>query len=180
MILKPENAMLLVEKYNKEKFHLEHAKIVGDVLRFIAKTHDPGREEYWQTVGYLHDIDFELYPEQHCVKCEELLKTEGVDEQIIKSVKSHGFGQCSEVEPEHIMEKYLFAVDELTGLIGAVALVRPGGFDGISVKSVKKKFKDRAFAAGCSRDVISRGAEMLEISLDELISLTLNAMIAIN
>ncbi|NMD44115.1 MAG: hydrolase [Clostridiales bacterium] len=179
MIPKPEDAMRLVEKYNKEKFHLDHAKTVGDVLAHIAETHDPGREDYWKTVGYLHDIDFGLYPDEHCSKCVEILKTHGVNEQIIRSVQSHGYGICSDIEPEHIMEKYLYAIDELTGLIGAVALVRPSGYEGMTVKSIKKKFKDRAFAAGCSRDVISRGAEMLEISLDELISITLNAINAI-
>lgn len=178
MIPKPEEAMRLVEKYNKEKFHLDHAKIVGDVLAFIAATNDPGNEEYWQTVGYLHDIDFGLYPDEHCSKCVEILRSHGVNEQIIRSVQSHGYGICSDIEPEHIMEKYLYAIDELTGLIGAVALVRPDGYEGMSVKSIKKKFKDKAFAAGCSRDVISRGAEMLEISLDELISITLNAIIS--
>lgn len=173
---KPEEALDIIKKYNKEVFHISHAITVGEVLSKIAVKEDPGREDYWKTVGILHDIDFEEYPDEHCQKAVSLLRNEGIDEEIIKSVISHGYGICSDVEPTHIMEKYLFAIDELTGLIGAAALMRPTGFEGMEVKSVVKKFKDKKFAAGCSRDIISRGAEMLGISLQELIQITLDAM----
>ena len=124
----------------------------------------------------LHDIDFELYPDQHCVKAVELLHAENVDEDMIHAVVSHGWGICSDVEPERYMEKVLYAVDELTGLIGAAALMRPTGFEGMEVKSVMKKFKDKKFAAGCSRDVITNGAERLGMTVPELVEITLNAM----
>ena len=171
-----EQARELVAKYNKEPFHLQHAETVSKVMGELAKEYDPERTEYWAAVGMLHDIDFELYPEQHCVKANELLHELDIDEGVIHAVISHGYGICIDVEPERFMEKVLFATDELTGLIGAVALMRPTGISDMEVKSVKKKFKDKKFAAGCSRDVIIRGAEMCGWELDTLISKTLDAM----
>lgn len=172
----PEQAMGLVRQYNSEDFHLQHAQTVGNVLGYIARTADPGMEDYWTAVGYLHDIDFERWPEQHCVKANELLRELDIDEGVIHAVVSHGYGICIDVAPERLMEKYLFAVDELTGLIGAAALMRPTGFEGMEVKSVMKKFKDKKFAAGCSRDVITKGAEMLGMTVQELVAVTLEAM----
>ena len=172
----PEEAMEILKKYNKEPFHIQHAETVGKVLYEFAKTRDPGREDYWRAVGVLHDIDFELYPEQHCQKAPELLRENDVDETIVHAVCSHGWGICADVEPTLEMEKLLFAADELTGLIGAAALMRPTGFEGMEVKSVMKKFKDKKFAAGCSREIISRGAEMCGLELSELIAITLAAM----
>lgn len=172
----PEQAMELTKKYNREPFHIQHAETVGKVLGYIAQENDPGQEEYWKAVGILHDIDFEQWPEAHCVKAQELLHEEGVDEMVIHAVASHGYGLCCDVEPERLMEKYLFAVDEFTGLIGAAALMRPTGLVGMEVKSVMKKFKDKKFAAGCSRDVITKGAEMLGLTVPELAAKVLEAM----
>lgn len=172
----PEQAFELVSRYNQQPFHLQHAQIVGKVLGCIAAEADPGHEDYWKAVGILHDIDFEQWPEQHCVKANELLHELDIDEGVIHAVVSHGYGLCADVEPTLLMEKYLFAVDELTGLIGAAALMRPTGMQGIEVKSVMKKFKDKKFAAGCSREVISRGAEMLGMTVQELIAKVLPAM----
>lgn len=172
----PEEALEIIKIYNKEDFHIQHAEIVSKVVGYFAETHDPENIEYWKTVGMLHDIDFELYPEEHCVKCVELLRSHDIDEGIIHSVVSHGYGLCADVEPTHYMEKVLFAIDELTGLIGAVAIMRPTGFDGLETKSVMKKFKSKGFAAGCSRDVIKQGAEMMGLELNELITKTLEAM----
>lgn len=172
----PEEALELVKEYNKEAFHLEHAQTVGKVLAAFAEEYDPENVDFWHTVGIMHDIDFELWPEQHCVKARELLKELDMDEALIHAVISHGYGICIDVAPEKYMEKVLFAVDELTGLIGAAALMRPTGFEGMEVSSVKKKFKDKKFAAGCSREVISKGAEMLEMELTELFDKTLKAM----
>jgi len=171
-------AEAIMKKYNKEAFHIQHAKTVSGVLGYFAKKHDPEREEYWRVVGMLHDTDFELYPDAHCVKGEELLKAEGISEDIIRSAMSHGWGlTATPYEPTHIMEKILFSVDELTGLIGAAALMRPSKSTlDMEPSSVKKKFKDKKFAAGCSRDVIKNGAEMLGWTLDELINETLLAM----
>lgn len=172
----PEQAEEIVKKYNKEPFHIQHAETVSKVLGEFAKQYDPDRVEYWKTVGMLHDVDFELYPDQHCKKCVEILNDEGVDENIIRSVTSHGYGICSDVEPVDYMEKVLFAVDELTGLIGAAALMRPTGMSDIEAKSVMKKFKDKKFAAGCSRDIIAQGAEMLSMDLKDLMQKTIDAM----
>ena len=168
----------ILQKYNKEPFHLRHAEIVSGVLRYFAAEYDPGREEYWAIVGILHDVDFGQYPEEHCVKGEEILRSEGVPEDMIKSALSHGWGLTGVIyEPESIMEKILFACDELTGLIGAVTLMRPSkSVQDLEVSSVKKKFKDKKFAAGCSRDVIRQGAEMLGWELDELFAKTIAAM----
>ena len=171
-----EQARQLVMEFNKEPFHLQHAETVSKVMGELAKEYDPERIDYWAAVGMLHDIDFELYPEQHCVKARELLHDKDIDESVIHAVISHGYGICIDVEPELFMEKVLFSTDELTGLIGAAALMRPTGISDMEVKSVKKKFKDKKFAAGCSRDVILRGAEMCGWELDTLIQKTLDAM----
>jgi predicted hydrolase (HD superfamily) len=149
---------------------------VAKVLEAFAGEFDPEHTAYWKTVGLLHDIDFELYPEQHCKKAPEMLRELDVDESVIHAVVSHGYGICSDTEPTLIMEKVLYAVDELTGLIGAAALMRPTGITDMEAKSVLKKFKDKKFAAGCSREVINRGAEMLRMELSELIEKTLTAM----
>lgn len=172
----PEQAEELVKRYNKEPFHIQHAETVSKVMGEFAKEYDPENVDFWRTVGMLHDIDFELYPEQHCVKAFELLHELDIDEAVIHAVVSHGYGICIDVEPVHYMEKVLFATDELTGLIGAAALMRPTGMEGMEVKSVMKKFKDKKFAAGCSRDVIRTGADMMGVELNELIAKTLAAM----
>lgn len=172
----PEQAEELVKKYNKEAFHIQHAETVSKVMGEFAKEHDPERVDFWRSVGMLHDIDFELYPEQHCIKANEMLRELDIDEEMIHAVVSHGYGICCDVAPEKYMEKILFATDELTGLIGAAALMRPTGISDMETKSVVKKFKDKKFAAGCSRDVIRRGAEMLGMELNELIGKTIDAM----
>ena len=171
-----DQARELVAEFNKEPFHLQHAETVSKVMGELAKEFDPERVDYWAAVGMLHDIDFELYPEQHCVKAQELLRDKDIDESVIHAVISHGYGICSSLAPEFLRKKCRFAADELTGLIGAVALMRPTGISDMEVKSVKKKFKDKKFAAGCSRDVILRGAEMCGWDLDTLIQKTLDAM----
>ena len=171
-----DQARELVRQYNKESFHLQHAETVSKVMGEIAKEYDPENVDFWRVVGMLHDIDFEIWPEQHCVKANELLHELDIDEDVIHAVVSHGYGICADVKPEKQMEKMLFATDELTGLIGAAALMRPTGMSDMEPKSVMKKFKDKKFAAGCSRDVIRRGAEMLGMELNDLIALTLNAM----
>ena len=171
-----EQAKELIMKYNKEPFHLQHAETVSKVMGELAKEYDPENVEFWAAVGMLHDIDFELYPDEHCVKAREMLRGLDIDERVIHAVISHGYGICIDVEPELFMEKVLFAADELTGLIGAAALMRPTGISDMEPKSVKKKFKDKKFAAGCSREVIQHGADMLGWSLDELISRTILAM----
>lgn len=178
MIPTPEQAYELLQIYNEGEFHLKHGLVVGDVLRWYAEELGYGDEaDYWQAVGFLHDIDFEQWPDAHCVKCVELLRAHDVDESIIRSVVSHGYGQCADVKPEHLMEKVLFAVDELTGLIGAAAAMRPSkSVSDMEVKSLKKKFKDKKFAAGCSRDVILQGADMLGWELDALMEKTILAM----
>ncbi len=171
-----EEAFALLKKYNREPFHLKHALTVEGVMRYFAEKagYDP---DYWGLVGLLHDIDFEQYPDEHCQKAPELLRAGGFDEDFIHAVCSHGYGLCSDVEPVHEMEKILFAVDELTGLIGACALMRPSkSVQDMEVKSVKKKFKDKKFAAGCSRDVIRQGAERLGWELDNLFEETIFAM----
>ena len=171
-----EQAEELLKRYNKEAFHIQHAETVSKVMGEFAKEYDAENVEFWKCVGMLHDIDFELYPEQHCVKANEMLHELDIDEDLIHAVVSHGYGICADVEPVKYMEKVLFAVDELTGLIGAAALMRPTGLDDMEAKSAIKKFKDKKFAAGCSRDVITRGAEMLGMEVNELITKTLEAM----
>ena len=172
----PEQAFALTAQYNQEPFHLEHAKTVGKVMAWYAKEYDPERTAFWEAVGLLHDIDFEQWPEQHCVKAQSLLKELDIDDEMIHAVICHGYGICIDVAPEKEMEKVLFAVDELTGLIGAAALMRPTGFEGMEASSVKKKFKDKKFAAGCSREVIAKGAEMMGADLNVLFEKTLEAM----
>lgn len=173
-----EKAWDLLRKYNKEEFHLKHALTVEGVMKYFAI--ELGYEEekdMWGIVGLLHDLDFEMYPEEHCIKSQEIMKENGIDETIIRATASHGYGLTVDIKPEHQMEKILYATDELTGLIGAVTLMRPSKSTmDLELKSVKKKFKDKKFAAGCSRDVISNGAEMLGWSLDELIDRTILAM----
>lgn len=171
-------ALALLKKYNKEPFHIQHALTVEGVMRWYACEQGyAGEADYWATVGLLHDIDFELYPEQHCIKAPELLREGGASEDMIHSVCSHGYGLCCDIKPEHEMEKILFAVDELTGLIGAAALMRPSkSVMDMEASSVKKKFKDKKFAAGCSRDVIKQGAENLGWELNDLFEKTILAM----
>lgn len=181
-----EDALALLKKYNKDPFHMQHALTVEAVMRWYAKELGYGdAEEYWGIVGLLHDIDFELYPEEHCLKAPELLREGGVGEDIIHAVVSHGYGitvGCGvtlDVAPEHEMEKVLFAADELTGLIGAAALMRPSkSTKDMELKSLKKKYKSKGFAAGCSREVIERGAEQLGWDLEKLLTMTLQAMAA--
>ena len=174
-----QQAWELLRQYNKDSFHLQHALTVEGVLRWFAKDQGfEGEEEFWGIVGLLHDIDFEQFPDQHCVKAPELLRAGGVSEEVIRSAMSHGYGLTAvDTKPEHLMEKILFAVDELTGLIWAVAIIRPSkSVMDMEVKSVKKKFKTPAFAAGCSRTVIENGAALLGWELDTLIEKTLLAM----
>ena len=173
-----EEALELLRKYNQESFHIQHGLTVEKTMRWFANELGYGDEaDYWAITGLLHDIDFEQYPEEHCVKAPELLREAGVGEDMIHSICSHGYGICCDVEPEHEMEKVLFAADELTGLIGAAALMRPSkSVQDMEVSSVKKKFKDKRFAAGCSRDIISQGAECLGWTLEELMEKTILAM----
>lgn len=173
-----EEAFQLLRKYNQDHFHIQHALTVEGVMKWYANELGYGQdEEYWGIVGLLHDIDFEQYPEEHCIKAPELLKAAGVGEDIIHAVCSHGYALTVDVKPEHEMEKVLYAVDELTGLIGAVALMRPSrSVQDMEVKSVKKKYKSNNFAAGCSREVIQRGADMLGWELSDLIQKTIYAM----
>ena len=173
-----QEAYALLKKYNKEPFHIQHALTVEGVMRWYANELGYGDEaDYWAIAGLLHDIDFEMYPDEHCIKAPLLLKEAGVSEDMIHAVCSHGYGLCSDVKPEHEMEKVLFAVDELTGLIGAAALMRPSkSVMDMEASSVKKKFKDKRFAAGCSRDVISKGAESLGWEMNDLFEKTILAM----
>ena len=173
-----DEAYELLKKYNKEDFHLHHGRMVEGTMRYFAKKLGyADEEEFWGIVGLLHDIDFEMWPDEHCKKAPELLREAGVDEDMIHAIVSHGYGLCVDVEPEKEMEKVLFACDELTGLIGAAALMRPSkSVQDMELKSLKKKFKDKHFAAGCDREVIKQGAEMLGWELDELLGETLEAM----
>ena len=181
-----EEALALLKKYNKDPFHIQHAYTVEAVMKWYAKELGYGEDaEYWGIVGLLHDIDFEQYPEEHCLKAPEILRKAGVGEDIIHAVCSHvygitvGCGTTIDVKPEHEMEKVLFAADELTGLIWAAALMRPSkSTKDMELKSLKKKYKSKGFAAGCSREVIERGAEQLEWELPKLLTMTLQAMAA--
>lgn len=176
--LNHEEAFALLRKYNADHFHLQHGLTVEGVMRWYANELGYGADaDFWATVGLLHDIDFEQYPDQHCIKAPELLREAGVGEDVIHAVCSHGWGLTVDIKPEHEMEKVLYAADELTGLIGACALMRPSkSVQDMELKSVKKKFKSAGFAAGCSRDVIRQGAELLGWELDELITKTILAM----
>ena len=171
-------ALALLQQYNKEPFHIQHAITVEAVMGYFADQLGYGEEKaFWQTVGMLHDLDFELYPEQHCVKEMAIMTELGLDPRLIHAVGSHGYGICCDIAPEHEMEKVLYATDELTGLIGAVIKMRPSkSTKDLELKSLKKKYKDKKFAAGCSRQVIERGAEMLGWELDDLLTRTIEAM----
>jgi len=173
-----EQALALLKKYNQEVFHIQHALTVEGVMAWYAKELGYGEDaDFWAMVGLLHDIDFEGWPEEHCKKAPELLQEGGCSEELIHAVCSHGYGICCDVEPVHEMEKVLFAADELTGLIGAAARMRPSkSVMDMELSSLKKKFKDKKFAAGCSRDVIKDGAERLGWTLDELLEKTILAM----
>ncbi|GHT41212.1 HDIG domain-containing protein [Bacteroidia bacterium] len=171
-----EKALKLLMKYNKENFHIQHALTVEEVMKWYAS--ELGYDaDYWGIIGLLHDLDYEMYPQEHCIKVVEILQSENYDEDVIHAICSHAYNIMVDVKPEHEMEKVLYAVDELTGLIGAAARMRPSGsVSDMELKSLKKKFKDKAFAAGCSRDIITNGAEMLGWDLDKLLSMTLEAM----
>ena len=173
-----EEAFELLKKYNRESFHIQHALTLEGTMRWFARQLGYGDDqEFWALVGLLHDIDFELYPEEHCIRAPELLREGGASEELIHAVCSHGYGICCDVEPVHEMEKVLFAADELTGLIGAAARMRPSGsVMDMEVSSLKKKFKDKRFAAGCSRDVIRTGADRLGWPMEELMEKTILAM----
>ncbi len=174
-----EEAWELLTRYNQDAFHLQHAETVEGIMRYFAEKLGYADEaDFWGIAGLLHDLDFEKYPEEHCVKSQEIMREEGLDESLIHATASHGYGMtAADAKPEKEMEKVLFAVDELSGLIWAAALVRPSkSVQDLELKSVKKKFKDKRFAAGCSREAIERGAEMLGWSLDDLISETILAM----
>ena len=177
-----ETALAALRKYNQEPFHLQHALTVEGVMRWYAQELGYGQEaDFWATVGLLHDIDFEQWPEQHCQKAPELLREAGCGDDLIHAVCSHGYGICCDVEPTHLMEKVLFAADELTGLIGAAALMRPSkSLLDLEVKSVKKKFKDKAFAAKVNRDLIRGGAEMMGMELDQVMEHCILALRTIN
>lgn len=176
--LSRQDAWELLTKYNSDPFHLKHAQIVEGVMKYFARELGYADEEYfWGIAGLLHDLDFELYSDQHCIKQQEIMRSHGVEEEMIRATASHGYKLNVDIAPEHQMEKILYAVDELTGLIGAVAIMRPSkSVRDLELKSVKKKFKTPSFAAGCSREVIERGAEMLGWDLDDLIVRTIKAM----
>ena len=171
-----QQALELLQKYNKESFHILHALTVEGVMRWFAQ--ENGQDTaFWGLCGLLHDIDFEVYPEEHCKKAPELLAEVNASPEMVHAICSHGYGLCCDVEPVHLMEKIMFTVDELTGLIGAAARMRPSkSVMDMELSSLKKKFKDKKFAAGCSRDVIKQGAEMLGWSLDEVLDKTIQAM----
>ena len=173
-----EQGLELLKKYNKEPFHILHGLTVEGTMRWFANELGYGEDaDFWAMAGLLHDIDFEMYPEQHCIKAPELLREAGAEEELIHAICGHGYGIACDVKPEHEMEKVLFAVDELTGLVGAAARMRPSrSVMDMEVSSLKKKFKDKKFAAGCSRDVIREGAETLGWTLEELMEKTILAM----
>lgn len=172
-----DEAMELLKKYNKDEFHIRHAVIVSGVLGWFADRYDSGNREFWEVVGLLHDLDFEQHPDEYCIKSQEIMREHNLDQRIIRAAASHGYNITVDIKPEHIMEKILYAVDELTGLIGAAAIIRPSkSVADLEVKSVMKKFKSKGFAAGCSREVIQRGADMLGWTLEELVEKTILAM----
>jgi len=176
--ISPEEALVIVKKYNKEPFHIRHAITVSEVMRYLAGALGYGDEaEYWAACGMLHDVDFEMYPDCHLDNTPSILKEHGLSDDVIHTVMSHGYGICSDVEPVHEMEKVLFATDELTGLVWAAAKMRPSrSCTDMELSSLKKKYKDKKFAAGCSREIIAKGAEMLGWDLDKLLQTTLDAM----
>lgn len=173
-----QQAWELLNEYNHEDFHLKHGQTVSRVMEYYAELLGYGEEkEFWAVVGLLHDLDFEMYPDQHCIKVQEIMNERDIDPRLIRAVASHGWGICCDIKPEHEMEKVLYATDELTGLIGAAALMRPSkSVQDMEVSSLKKKFKDKKFAQGCSRDVIKNGAELLGWELDRLFEQTILAM----
>jgi predicted hydrolase (HD superfamily) len=172
-----EEAVNLLRQYNQEPFHITHALTVAGVMKYFAGIHDPQNEKFWEIAGLLHDLDFEHFPQEHCQRSQQIMRGLDYDEKLIRATASHGFGICSDIEPADFMEKILYATDELTGLIGAVAKMRPSGsVMDLPVKSVLKKFKTPSFAAGCSREIISSGARMLGWELTELIEKTIDAM----
>ena len=173
-----EEAWELLTEYNQDEFHLQHAQTVENTMRYFAgELGFADEEDFWGIVGLLHDLDFEKYPEEHCIKSQEIMKERGIDEKIIHATASHGYAITVDIKPEHEMEKVLYAVDELTGLIGAVVLMRPSkSVQDLTLKSVKKKYKSKNFAAGCSREVIERGADMLGWTLEDLIQRTIDAL----
>lgn len=173
-----EEAWELLTEYNQDEFHLQHAQTVENTMRYFARELGfADEEDFWGIVGLLHDLDFEKYPEEHCIKSQEIMKERGIDEKIIHATASHGYAITVDIKPEHEMEKVLYAVDELTGLIGAVVLMRPSkSVQDLTLKSVKKKYKSKNFAAGCSREVIERGAVMLGWTLEDLIQRTIDAL----
>lgn len=174
-----QEALVLLQEYNKEPFHIRHALTVEGIMRYFANELGYSDDnEYWGIVGLLHDLDFEKYPDEHCVKSQEIMRQHNIDESIIRATASHGYGLTkANIKPEHEMEKILFAIDELSGLIGAAAIMRPSkSVLDMELKSLKKKFKDKKFAAGCNRDVIILGAENLNWSLDDLLEKTMLAM----
>lgn len=176
MELNREQALALLQKYNKEPFHIQHALTVEGVMRWYAQENGEDTD-FWGLVGLLHDIDFELYPDQHCQMAPQLLSEVNAGAEMVHAICSHGYGICSDVEPQNLMENILFTVDELTGLIGAAARMRPSkSVMDMELSSLKKKFKDKKFAAGCSRDVIKQGAERLGWTLDEVLDKTIQAM----
>ena len=178
MIPTRDEAMELLKEYNTDPFHIKHALIVEGVMKYFARKLGYGdEEEFWGLVGLLHDLDFEKYPDEHCIREQEIMRERGIDERIIRATASHGYDITVDIRPEHEMEKVLYATDELTGLIGAVAIMRPSkSVDDLELKSVKKKYKNAKFAAGCSREVIEKGAEMLGWTLEDLISDTILAL----
>lgn len=178
MIPTPAEAYELLCQYNEGDFHRAHGRIVGDVMRWYAVDAGASQEaDLWQTVGILHDLDFERWPEEHCVREQRIMRELGIDELVVRACASHGHGGCIDLEPQSQMERTLFAVDELTGLIGAAAAMRPSkSVDDMELKSLKKKYRDKRFAAGCSRETIEQGARMLGVELDELLQKTICAM----
>ena len=173
-----EEAWELLTEYNQDEFHILHAQTVENTMRYFARELGfADEEDFWGIAGLLHDLDFEKYPEEHCIKSQEIMKERGIDEKIIYATASHGYAITVDIKPEHEMEKVLYAVDELTGLIGAVVLMRPSkSVQDLTLKSVKKKYKSKNFAAGCSREVIERGADMLGWTLEDLIQRTIDAL----
>lgn len=173
-----EEAWELLTEYNQDEFHILHAQTAENTMRYFARELGfADEEDFWGIAGLLHDLDFEKYPEEHCIKSQEIMKERGIDEKIIHATASHGYAITVDIKPEHKMEKVLYAVDELTGLIGAVVLMRPSkSVQDLTLKSVKKKYKSKNFAAGCSREVIERGADMLGWTLEDLIQRTIDAL----